>query len=233
MFKKIIFTCCIVFSVFVLKAQLIFNQTTYVDAKKVNIASFKKGKLVFMNGKEREAFISVETNANHYNGFIYNIAILDSLPTDSLTALKVKDVPKLYLNDSIAYVQFNGFKAVFQKVGTSIFFTRILYEDDYARITSLFYDSPLVIEFKTIQRMGYNSFLQFSQQKQFGFDTELIGIFNPRFAGRRSARAFKKYFNDYPELIEMIENKDFMFSVKEIIELLKKHKALKEAALTQ
>ncbi|MFY7652076.1 MAG: hypothetical protein ACOVQE_05215 [Chitinophagaceae bacterium] len=233
MIKKGLFIIAVFFYCIDGFSQVMVSQTTYTDAKKISIASFKKAKVVFMNGKEREAFISVETNGNHVNGFINHIAYLDTLITDSSTILKAKEIPKFYISDSIAYIQFADFKAVFQKVGQFIFLTRVLYEDEFSRLTSLFYDSPIVLDVKTIQRIGYNSYLQFSEQQQFGFETALIGIFNPRFAGRRSARAFKKYFNAYPELIEMIDNKDFMFSMKEMITLLKKYKALKEAVLTQ
>lgn len=214
---------------FFLKAegQVAVTDQSFRDAKEVRVKSFVPAIVVFENDSIVNTLISIQSNANYKAGYISHVVFTNNLPTDTAGSIKVSELKKFTAGQGIKYLEFQGIKAVFQKIGFMTFLTRVLYEDDYSRLSSLFPYDVATLALATIQKSPYNTYIQFKKNGRFNEQGDLMGIYSPSFGARRSEKAFVKYFDEYPELVNTIKAKTFLFDAPSIMKLLEDYSLLK------
>lgn len=227
-FQLIAFVFLLFFST-TLHAQVTVTDNSTANSKRVPVSSFKPATIVFQNDSVVQAYVSFESNSNYLSGIIDHVTYLNSLPSDSLQWLKTKEVPKLYIYSNVKHIELKEGKAVFQIIGNWILVNRVVYEDAYSRVTCPWPYTPQILQMLRRAEKGYNSYVEFAVNGSFTGKTKLIGIHNPRFAGRRSEKAFVKEFKDYPELVEKIKDKAFVFDALDLMDLMQQYKTIKAA----
>jgi hypothetical protein len=207
-----------------LYGQVSVTDQTFRDAKEVKVSSFVPARIVFSNDSIVSTNISIASNAYFRSGNIDHVVYMDNLPIDTTLAIKVKDLKKFRAGQGIQYIEFQGVKAVFQKIGVLSYLTRVLYEDEFSRLSSLMPNDFQILTNATQNKKPYNTYLQFNKGNGFTEQLELIAIFSPSFAPRRSEKAFAKYFEAYPQLVNTIKNKTFLFDAPAVLQLLQDYK---------
>jgi hypothetical protein len=137
--------------------------------------------------------------------------------------LKGSTVMRLQLADSIRYIELkDGSKLVFQQMGHMSFLMRILYETPRVLHTCLYRDNWEVLNRKTAEKESYNTFFVL-KDKGPAQVVQGVAIYSPKFAARRSEKAFVKMFASHPAIVTQLTQKDFYFDAKGMQLLLQQY----------
>lgn len=195
----------------------------FYSSHRFPVQSFQPAQLFFAGDSSWVGFISIAGNANADNGYINELAFVSSLPNDTTAVLKGSSVMRLQLADSIRYIQLKeGSKLVFQQMGHMSFLMRILYETPRVLHTCLYRDSWEILSSKTAAKESYNTFFVLKDKGPVQA-VQGVAMYSPKFAARRSEKAFVKMFAAHPAIVERLTQKDFFFDAAGMQQLLQQY----------
>lgn len=195
----------------------------FYSSHRFPVNTFQPAQLFFAGDSSWVGFISIAGNTNADNGYINEMAFISKMPDDTTTVLKGNSVMRFQLADSIRYIQLkDGSKLVFQQMGHMSFLMRVLYESPRVLHTCLYRDSWEILSSKTAAKESYNTFFVLKDKGPVQA-VQGVAMYSPKFAARRSEKAFVKMFAAHPAIVERLTQKDFFFDAAGMQQLLQQY----------
>lgn len=195
----------------------------FYSSHRFPVNTFQPAQLFFAGDSSWVGFISIAGNTNADNGYINELAFISKMPDDTTTVLKGNSVMRFQLADSIRYIQLkDGSKLVFQQMGHMSFLMRVLYESPRVLHTCLYRDSWETLTSKTATKESYNTFFVLKDKGPLQA-VQGVAMYSPKFAARRSEKAFVKMFAAYPAIVQKLTQKDFYFDAAGMQKLLQQY----------